>query len=164
DEYAYMSLALAQTANGQFADAEANYKKALELDPRNPDVLHGYSSLLNDTGYLQQSLEIRQKLRELDPFVPVYNWVTSLVMSGAGFTDEAIALLEKMPADRLGRQFYLSRLYAAKGRYVDAANTLEHVSFEFGAASVLAEAVRLLRIAPAAVRSPDTLPQLGILG
>jgi len=163
-EEAYVALALALSAQGRFSEAEDNYKKARALDPNSPDVLHGYSAMLSDVGHLKAALAIRRQLLDLEPFVPIYNWGTAWIMAANGLSEEGLAILEKMPPDRLGRQYYIARAYAAVGRYREAADALEQISSNFGAPALLNEAVRLLRLAPGHVLSADEIPQLGILG
>lgn len=164
DDEAYVALALALSAQGKFSEAEDNYRQARELDPNSPDVLHGYSAMLSDVGHLKAALAIRRQLMELEPFVPIYNWGSSWIMAANGLSEEALAILEKMPPDRLGRQYYITREYAAVGRYREAADALEQIGSNFGAPSLLNEAVRLLRLAPSHVLSAAEIPQLGILG
>jgi tetratricopeptide (TPR) repeat protein len=76
----YVALALAQHARGRLLLAEELYSKALALDGNNPDALQPYSILLNNVGRLKESLAMRQQLQTLEPFVPVFNAATAVVL------------------------------------------------------------------------------------
>jgi len=58
---------------------------------------------------------LRQKLQEIEPFVPVYRWGTAVSLWLCGKEGEALAILENLPSANLGREFYLSRIYAKTG-------------------------------------------------
>jgi tetratricopeptide (TPR) repeat protein len=87
DGYALLGLTL--ELRGELARAEDLYRQAMVLDPTNPDVLHFYSRLLAEIGRLKESLAMRQQLRALDPFVPVYNFVTAWLFWLNGDPDAA---------------------------------------------------------------------------
>ncbi len=157
----YAQLALALDGRGRFAEAEDLYIKALALDPNNPDALHLYSRLLAGVGSLKKSLEMRQHLRTLDPFVPVYNSVTAWLLWLDGQTEAAIALHQPTPS--LHRGYGLPRLLAAEGLYQEAADVVRTIPQGTFLPGTVEEAERLLRSAPAQVASPEALPRLGLL-
>jgi hypothetical protein len=103
-------------------------------------------------------LSIREKLQTLEPFVPVYNYITASIMVIAGERKTAIPILEALPVDQ-PRNTVLAHAYAAEGRYGEAANTL--LAIKGGnrdRASVVEEAARLIRSAPTKVKAPESLP------
>jgi hypothetical protein len=107
---------------------------------------------------------MREKLRTLEPFVPVYNYITAHIMLNNGQNQAAIAILEAAPAGEPGgtvgnRLVTLARAYAAEGRFGAAADTLLAIP-EFGQQSrgSIEEAARLLRSAPAKGAMPEALP------
>ena len=110
---------------------------------------------------------MREKLRTLEPFVPVYNYITAHIMLNNGQNQAAIAILEAAPAGDAGgtvcpRLVTLARAYAAEGRFGEAADTLLAIP-EQGQQSreSIEEAARLLRSAPTKVSMPEALPALG---
>jgi len=164
DEYAHLSLALALGSHGRFAEAENNYRKARELDPGNPDVLHGYGGFLCDVGHLRKALKVRKQLEQLEPYVPVFIWINAVAVWLNGANRDAIKMLEDLPPDYGGRQFYLARMYASVGRYIDAIKAIERMSSALGPSQLLDDAMALLRKAPQAAESAANLPSLGSLG
>jgi adenylate cyclase len=135
------------------------YLRALALDPDNPDILNTYSVTLAELGLLQQALPVRQRLRTLEPLVPLFNGVTSVMLWANGQIDAFNALVP----NRVGNQGAV--IAASIGRFGEAADLLESLRTDdavyLGRART---AARLLRTAPSVAASPQTLPQLGIFG
>jgi hypothetical protein len=107
---------------------------------------------------------MREKLRALEPFVPVYNYITAHILLNNGQNRAAIAILEAAPAGNAGgtvapRLVTLARAYATEGRFAEAADTLLAIPQQ-GQQSrqSIEEAARLLRNAPAKVSMPGALP------
>ncbi len=108
---------------------------------------------------------MREKLRTLEPFVPVYNYITAHIMLNNGQNQTAIAILEAAPAGDAGgtvfpRLVTLARAYAAEGRFGEAADTLLAIPQQGPQQSreSIEEAARLLRSAPSKVPLPEALP------
>jgi TolB-like protein/DNA-binding SARP family transcriptional activator len=161
---AYAVMAGIQSRLGNFAASEDLNKQALALDPDDPDVLDMISLRLAAFGHVKEAVSMREKLRTLEPFVPVYNYITAHIMLNNGQNQAAIAILEAAPAGDAGgtvgnRLVTLARAYAAEGRFGEAADTLLAIP-EFGQQSreSIEEAARLLRSAPAKVSLPEALP------
>jgi TolB-like protein len=157
----YMFLGIVQGARN-LAQAEDLFSKALALDPNNSEALHQYSIFLAFEGRLKEALARRQQLRELDPFVPVYNRATANVLWLTGQDEAAIALYNRDPTGG-NTELQLARIWAAMGRYAEAADSVQRMNAAAYPTGVIAEAIRLLRTAPAAA-PPQSLPRLGILG
>ena len=110
-------------------------------------------------------MSLREQLRTLEPFVPIYNIFHAAIMQLNGQNEAAIPLLEAIPsggAVNFFRNIYLARAYAAAGRYGDAADTLLAIpanTISLSRRSV-EDAARLLRSAPAKAGAPDALPAL----
>ena len=85
-----------QAARGNWAAAEDLFRQALALDPNDPDALHLYSQMLATVGRLKEALSLREKLRTLEPFVPIYNINTA---GSCRSTDRA------RPASRSSRRY-----------------------------------------------------------
>jgi TolB-like protein/Tfp pilus assembly protein PilF len=157
----YVSLSFTQSGQGQSLLAEEGFLKALALDPNNPDALHHYSQTLAKVGYVREALAMRQSLRALEPFVPIFNSNTAVMLWLNGQNDAAIEILKASPPDTR-----LAQIYASMGRYSEAADVSQAVSSvsDVFPSDTMQEAVRLLRTAPRAAASPQTLPRLGGLG
>jgi tetratricopeptide (TPR) repeat protein len=161
---AFAVLARTQGLRGEWAASEDLYKQALALDPNEPEVLHAYSNgTLAPVGRLKDALSLRDKLRTLEPFVPIYNIFTASIMMNSGQRQTAIAILEATPPDAPGRSprdVTLARTYAAEGRYAEAADLLLAIPPDSVNRRSVEDAARLLRSAPTRVESPDALPVL----
>lgn len=123
----YTALGYARVGDNHWAEADSAFQKALALDPDDPDTLHLYSLSLVEEGRLKQALQMRTTLHKLEPFVPIYNVYTAVVMLLNGDNKGAAALLEPLPPDgAVGaqRNEYLAFAYATQGRYALAADTI----------------------------------------
>ncbi len=131
---------------------------ALAVDSGNPEALERYSNMLMAVGRVKEALALKQRLHELDPFIPVRNHNLAEALWLDGQTDAAITLLKDSPG-RLGRpgigaESDLARIYASLGRYQDAADTLSPIltssrTLPQQVRDNISTAVRLLRSAPA---------------
>jgi TolB-like protein/DNA-binding SARP family transcriptional activator len=155
----YAILGLTRELRGGFAEAEDLYRKALALDPTNPDALHFYSRLHAEVGRLRESLELRRQLQSVDPFVPVYNHVTSWLYWLNGDVDAALALDATLPP--FYRGYSSPRLLASVGRYEEAVALLRTNAEGMFLPGVVEAAAELLSSAPAVAASPEALPRLG---
>jgi TolB-like protein/DNA-binding SARP family transcriptional activator len=161
----YLMLAGIQTRLGNDAAAEDLEKQALALDPDDTDVLDAVSNGLAIHGRVKEAMRMREKLRTLEPFVPVYNYITASIMLNNGQSQAAISILKELPAGPAGggegaRGVTLARAYAAEGRYGEAADTLLAIPPQQSQQNrgSIEEAARLLRNAPTKVSMPDALP------
>ncbi len=153
----YGAMGTIQAARGKLVEAEDIYKRALAADPGDPDMLHGYSQFLDGVGRLKESLNMREKLRTLEPFLPVFNTVTAAIMQQAGQYQASISILQALPPGNPGRGF-LAQAYAAAGHYAEAADSLLLFNEFTGPRRAVQDAARLLRSAPAKAAEP--LPDL----
>jgi tetratricopeptide (TPR) repeat protein len=153
---AYLPLGLAQSARGNFSNAEEFYAKALVLDPDNSDALQSYSYMLAGIGYLKKALPMRQHLQNLEP--SAFTEPTGEVLWVNGQNDAALTMY-KVARNSANAARGIAQIYAAEGRYSEAADALEQGNTVPAPAQ---EAARLLRTAPAKAASPQTLPRLGI--
>jgi adenylate cyclase len=160
-------------AQGNWTEGEDGFREALALDPNNPDILNRFSARLLISGRIQESLSLNEKLRSLEPFVPVYDVTAARVMVTAGQAKSAIEVLKKAlleaPATYY-RNLYLARAYAAVGEYQLAADTLLATppldasvpGYSSGVAQRphFENAARIIRSAPQTTASPEMLPAL----
>jgi hypothetical protein len=102
-------------------------------------------------------------LHALEPLVPVFERNTGGLLWLNGQTDAGVAMLKALPSD-FPTASYLAVIYAAEGRYRDAADILAETPSGALLQGTVEDAIRLLRIAPKPNGSPQSLPRLGILG
>ena len=153
----YVALSRVPAAAGQFLRADELRRKALALDPNHPDTLQAHSNWLATAGHLKEALEVKRHLRSLEPLMPNYNLDLAEFLWLDGQTDAAIAILKEQSAGEA--KLELAMIYASQARYNEAADALQ--GFQ-GPAKQIEEATRLLRTAPAAAASPESLPRLGL--
>src|SRR5581483_4081148 len=103
--------------------AEAQYKRALQLNPNSADSHWAYAHLLSNTGRHAEALAEIKRARELDTLNMIINTSEGLYLLHAGRTDEALATLQKTfeldPNFWLAHVF-LSSAYIEKGMYSEA--------------------------------------------
>ncbi len=163
--YGYTRLAAIQSGRGKWAEADDLYRQALALDPNDPETLNEYSRSRAVLGHLKESLELREQLRALEPFVPIFNGITAVIMIAGGQNEAAIRILETIAPEIMGPGYrgnvLLAQAYAAEGRYGEAADTLLAIpQQDLLSRRSIEDAARLLRTAPTKVSSPDALPAL----
>jgi TolB-like protein len=158
---AYSALGDMNSFLAKWTIGEDYFRHALAIDPNEPDVLHRYSARLAVAGRIKEALSIREKLRTLDPFAPIYISVTARLMVTERQTEAAIAALETIPAD-IQRSIALARALAMEGRYSEAADALLATPPQVAVPSrrSIEDAARLLRSAPQKTGSPESLPSL----
>jgi Flp pilus assembly protein TadD len=159
----YAVLGILEMRRGKGIAAEQLYRKALALDPNDPQALTSYSNLLAGAGHLKEALAMKRKLLALEPLVPQYNANAATHFWLNGENDTAIATARNLPPEFSGRAELLAQLYASMGRYGDAAEALQTIAPDSYVPGTVEQAVRLMRMAPKPVSSPETLPRLGYL-
>lgn len=100
--------------------AEAEYKRALELNPRSPDALQFYAHLLSATGRHGEALERISLARAIDPVNLRVNAIEGMLLLYAGQTDEAISRLAKtleLDPNYRPANMFVSRAYTLKGMF-----------------------------------------------
>ena len=78
-----------------FAGAEAEYRRALELAPQNPDVITSLASLMSKLGRLDEAVALAQQAIALDPLRIAFHVNLALYLIALGRYDEAEAALRK---------------------------------------------------------------------
>jgi adenylate cyclase len=156
----YAALAQIQLfGHGNFAAGEDLYRQALALDPNDPDVLDALSNRLAAVGRIKEALSLREKLRTLEPFAPVYNYITASIMLIGGQGTAAIPILEALPGSP-ARHTALAHAYASQGQYGAAADTILEIRRDDQLFGPVEDAARLIRSAPTNVKAPEALPAL----
>ncbi len=121
----HLSLANVLVAKLDWAGADREFKKALELNPRNAEALLVYAATdLALTDRLHQAIEQTDRALVLDPVSPDVYGLRALLLICARRYDEAIQqarkALEMHPED-IGVQNLLGRAYVQKGMLPQAA-------------------------------------------
>jgi adenylate cyclase len=107
----------------EWAAAEREYQRAIELSPNSPVPHQWYGELLVNTGRFDAGLAEGRYAVDLDPLSQVANLALGIQLNSARRYDEAIAQLQKTLT--LGRNFadtnyFLFEAYANKGLYQEA--------------------------------------------
>src|SRR5437868_764941 len=79
----------------KWAEAESQYKRALQLKPTYEEAHHSYSHYLTLAGRHQEALQESRRLLELDPLSSHMNSHMGLALLRAGRFDEALAQFKK---------------------------------------------------------------------
>jgi adenylate cyclase len=107
----------------EWAAAERQYLRAIELSPNSPVPHQWYGELLVNTGRFDAGLAEGRRAVELDPLSQVANLALGIQLNSAHRYDEAIVQLQETL--KLGRNFadtsyFLFEAYANSGRYPEA--------------------------------------------
>jgi TolB-like protein len=157
----YSTLASMRGTAGKLLEEEELRLKALSLDPNDPDTLSGYSNFLATVGRVKEALTVSKQLQELEPFIPIYNRDTAVVLWLNGQDDAAMEILGRLGGNT---GYFVVLIQAGAGRYKEAADALEPLKatpFLRAYPAEFVEAVRLLRMAPAKIASPQDVKRLG---
>jgi adenylate cyclase len=162
----YWAMASLNNQSGQWESAEEFTKQGLDIDPNDPDLLNSSSGILLRTGNPSKALVVVDKLRTLEPLIPIYTATAALTMLSAKQSEAAITLLEGIPPNARGglAWVYLSRAYAEAGRYGEAADTMQQfatINKDQRRAKALRDALAMLRNAPTTANDQNALPKFG---
>jgi len=127
-----------------FPEAEREYKRAIELDPKDPRSRQFYSWYLAERGRVDEAITEAKRAQELDPISPEQGIYLGQVLLFVRRYDEAVDVLRKTV--ELDDTFWLShsflgRAYEQKGRLPEA----------------IAELKRAVQLEPAAAESRSVL-------
>ena len=106
-----------------WAGAETEFKRALELNPNDVNGHLFYAHLLSNTGRHSEALAEVSRARELDPLFPFAGALEGQFLFQAGKLDEALDRLKK--TFELAPNFWMPHLFASvvyveKGMYPEA--------------------------------------------
>jgi serine/threonine protein kinase/tetratricopeptide (TPR) repeat protein len=111
-----------------WAGAEREYKRAIELNPNYPITYEVYSYLLSSTGRFDEAIKTAQRAVEKDPLSPPLMGDVAGAYYMARRYDEAITQLQKsleMDPNHLGGHMALGATYDAKGAHEEAIKELQ---------------------------------------
>jgi len=105
-----------------WAAAEREYKRAIELNPNYPTTYEVYSYLLSATGRLDEGIATAKRALELDPLSVPLGGDTGQAYYCARRYDEAIQHMQKSIVDPndAGANIILGEIYEQKGMYNEA--------------------------------------------
>ena len=121
---AHLSLAnLHWIDEWDWAAAEAEFKRAIELDPRNANARHGYSHYLTAMGRTDESLEQSLRALEISPYDIILNshlsWHYFFAREYEAAIEAGVRTEEMDPADALNHAM-MAAAYEALGRNAEA--------------------------------------------
>jgi TolB-like protein/tetratricopeptide (TPR) repeat protein len=160
----YSQLGLTTVGKWDFAKADELFSRALALDPLHPDAMHFYAGVLGMVGRVEEAIAMRERLLRIEPLVGVYNFNYDEMLWVDGRQDALNARLRARPGNSPGaRAAFFARMYAAQGRYAEAADAVKTAPRDRHPEGAVDAAERLLRAVPnsRAAGSAQSLPRLG---
>jgi eukaryotic-like serine/threonine-protein kinase len=106
-----------------FAGAEREFKRAIELNPNYASAHQWYGSLLTSLGRTEEALVEHRRAVEIEPLSLVMNYTYAASLFFARRYDEAIAQAKKtleLDMNSLGAYFWLGSAFVSKGDYASA--------------------------------------------
>ena len=155
---AYRTLGAIRARAGKPLEGYELLSKALSLDPSDPEILSSQANFLAQVGYVSEALRIAQQAQQLEPFIPIMNRDLAVARWLNGQDEPAIQMLREVGG---GGVVVIAMIHAAAGRYSESADTLMGAAAPGVAAADVAEAIRLLKLAPAKIPSPENAKPLG---
>lgn len=95
-----MAIAMQCQKNGQLADAEALYRKVLEVSPDHPDALHYSGVLAHQQGRSDEAIALITRSLELAPNQPDWHSNLGIIFQDKGRFPEAIVAYQRALALR----------------------------------------------------------------
>jgi TolB-like protein/Tfp pilus assembly protein PilF len=100
-----MALALSAVHDLRWADAQANYRAALQLDPRNPEVLANYLFFLDSMRRWDEAESVAATLVEVQPDnIDLRLVIASMTFRRSGSTAQLTRLLAELPRESDARR------------------------------------------------------------
>jgi TolB-like protein/DNA-binding winged helix-turn-helix (wHTH) protein/tetratricopeptide (TPR) repeat protein len=117
---AYTALGYVKHYNWNWAGAEEDFKRAIDLNPSYANAHNFYASLLMSRGRIDESIASSTKARELDPFSLAISAQRGFLLENARRYDEAIEQLRgviAMDPNHYQAHWFLSHTYAANKQF-----------------------------------------------
>jgi tetratricopeptide (TPR) repeat protein len=119
----HATLAWANESLWQWAEAEKEFKRAIELNPNYPTAYHWYSIFLRNMGRYEESATVITRAHELDPLSSVISVnvsrVEQLQNNHAASIENSLKIIELDPNFAAAYQ-YLALSYLNQGRNAEA--------------------------------------------
>jgi serine/threonine-protein kinase len=116
------------TIDWDWAGADAEFRRAVEIDPESSLVLGQYGQFLTIVGRTGEALALLRKARDLDPFSPWSNFMLIICLQCQGDFDAALRhSLESihLSANNVLLRAALGMSYFMKGQFHEAIESLE---------------------------------------
>jgi eukaryotic-like serine/threonine-protein kinase len=125
----HSALGYALAASHQWAQAETEFRRAIELDPNSATAHYFYAcAYLNSTNHPEQALKEMQTALSLDPLSAIMNTNYAVLLMVARKYPEALEQINKTLSSNptfLPIYYKRSQIYAAMGRYADAVKDIQ---------------------------------------
>ena len=132
---AHVSLGLVKQSEWEFAAAEKEFRRAIELNPNYPTGHHWYANLLAMMGRMDQSQAELDRALELDPLSLIINVVQAFGYLEIRKIDQAIEQARKaveLDPDFVYSRYTLGVCFRVKGMFQEAVAELEKARELFG--------------------------------
>jgi TolB-like protein/class 3 adenylate cyclase/Tfp pilus assembly protein PilF len=164
DAYAHAALGDALAATGGLAEAEAEYGKALALNPGSADILTLYSGWASTFGEPQEGMEAAEHAMRLNPNVPAWAYINyrwAFFMGGR--YEQAAKMQERRPRENYGRSDFVegAAILAALGRSDEAKAAVTEALAQFPDVTVEGYAGSLGMSAAERQRLVETMKKAG---
>ena len=129
EAWGHWALAGYHLFNQQHDRAIAAYRKALELNPNDADVLNDFGQCLSFAGRAKEGVEMVRRAMRLNPHYPEY-WVMQFgpILFDARQYEDAVTTLESLRLlDTISVQLYLAASHAALGHANQARKAVARV-------------------------------------
>ncbi len=106
-----------------FALAEKELRRAIELNPNYVPAYHWYGVLLSDSRRYEDAYRTMRQAAELDPYSPILMQSMGVALLGMGRTDDAMDKFAKVEEENPGLpsiQYWIAVANICKSRYSDA--------------------------------------------
>lgn len=132
---AHTALGYVLYSEHDYAGAEKEYKRAIELNPHDATAYHRYAILQLSAGRSDDALQLIKRAQELDPLSLIINTALGQIYSFNGRYAEAIEQLRQtleMDSSFIHARGFLGLAYLKKGMYEDAIREIEKAAAPSG--------------------------------
>jgi TolB-like protein/Tfp pilus assembly protein PilF len=119
-----------------FASAERNYRRALDLAPNNSGVYKYFAEMSFFRGRFAEAVEWDRRATELDPAYSARDGLYAVHLYKAGEKDSAVAILTKLAEQLPVCHYYLGAIYLFEGEYQKSIEELEKTLAGFSPLSI----------------------------
>jgi TolB-like protein/Tfp pilus assembly protein PilF len=120
---AHTALGYVKHYNWNWAGAEADFRRAIDLNPSYANAYNFYASFLMSRGRIEESIASSTRARELDPFSLSISAQRGFLLGNARRYDEAIEQLRNVTAmdpNNYSANWFLGHTYAANKQFDQA--------------------------------------------
>ena len=126
--HGYLLLGLIQVKRGKFQEVVRHLKKALAIEPNDPDVLFWLGLIYLEAGKSSSAAPLIDRLLQLDPFTPIYQLLPGWLYMMDGKMEMALAPCQKgfniNPGD-IGVRYYYALVLLFNNRIDEAISLID---------------------------------------